>query len=260
MSYRKKPHEITLMRQAGELLWQAHQVAAKMVCPGVTTAELDMAVESFLLDNGAQPLFKGVPGVVPFPATACISINEEVVHGIPSPRSLEEGDIVSIDLGCRLQGWCADAAITHAVGVISEDKKRLLKATEGALHLALSMMRPGVWWNTIALRMDRYVAQAGCTMVRSPICGHGIGQELWESPSVPNIKTRRDFRLDAGMVIAVEPMVTLGSPYVRELPDHWTLVSEDNSAAAHFEHTIVITEEGAQVLTAGPQGQGWAIE
>ncbi len=264
MSYRKSADEIAVMRQSGLLTWQAHQEAARCIKPGVTTREIDAAVESFLLAHGAAPLFKGVPGVVPFPATTCISVNDEIVHGIPGPRVLVDGDIVSVDIGCRWQGWCSDAAMTHPVGSISAKRSRLLKATEGALRLALKQMRPGVRWSAIARQMEHYVQAAQCTMVRAPISGHGIGRELWESPSVPNFVTpdflrRGDFTLQAGMVIAVEPMVALGAARAVTQPDHWTIVSADGSATAHFEHTVALTDTGIQVLTTGPEGQGWAM-
>jgi len=264
MSYHKSSEEIALMRQSGLLTWQAHQEAARVIKPGVTTHEIDMAVETFLLSHGAKPLFKGVPGVVPFPATTCISVNEELVHGIPGPRVLEEGDIVSVDIGCVWQGWCSDAAMTHPVGAINAKRTRLLRATEGALRLVLKQMRAGVRWSAIARQMEHHVREAQCTMVRANIAGHGIGRELWESPNVPNYVTPEflrhgDFTLQAGMVIAVEPMVALGAARAVTQPDHWTIASADGSATAHFEHTIALTEKGIQVMTAGPEGQGWAL-
>jgi methionyl aminopeptidase len=263
MGYRKTAVEIAQMRAAGLIVWQAHQIAAEWARPGVTTAEIDAAVETYILAQGAAPLFKGQPGRVPFPATTCISVNNEVVHGIPGPRALREGDIISIDIGCRLNGWCADAAQTHPVGAIAADRRRLLAATEGALRLALGAMRSGGRWSAIARRMEQHVRAAGCAMVAaaSGLTGHGVGRELWEAPVVPNVVARQypDFTLETGMVIAVEPMVNLVTSRVRLLDDDWTIVSRDGSPSAHFEHTIALTADGPQVLTAGPEGQGWAL-
>lgn len=263
MQYLKSDKDIAQMRRAGLLVWQAHQVAAELVKPGVTTAEIDAAVEQFILDNKAIPLFKGVPGKVPFPAVACISVNEQIVHGIPGPRRLKEGDIVSIDIGCKLNGWCGDAAVTHPVGKIDAKKRRLLDVTEGALRLAIELMPKCKMWSQIAKEMEQYVRSAGFSVVEG-LVGHGIGREMWESPQVPNYYTVQyealgDFELKLGLVIAVEPMVNMGRKQYRLLPDHWTIITQDGQPSAHFEHTIAITKQGPQVLTSGPNGQGWAM-
>lgn len=263
MAQRKTAAQIARMRAAGLIVWQAHQVAAEWVRPGVSTAEIDAAVETEILARGALPLFKGQPGRIPFPATTCISVNEEVVHGIPGPRQLQEGDIVSIDIGCRLEGWCGDAAMTHPVGTVAEDRRHLLATTEDALRLARHAVRPGLRWSSIARQMEQHVRAAGCAMLTaaSGLTGHGIGRALWEAPTVPNVATRAipDFVLEPGLVIAIEPMVNLGSSQVRLLADGWTIATHDGRPSAHFEHTIAITETGCQVLTAGPAGQGWAL-
>jgi methionyl aminopeptidase len=263
MAQRKTAAQIARMRAAGLIVWQAHLVAAEWVRPGVTTAEIDAAIETEILARGALPLFKGQPGRVPFPATSCISVNEEVVHGIPGLRQLRAGDIVSVDIGCRLDGWCADAAMTHPVGAIAADRRRLLTTTEDALRLALHAVRPGLRWSSIARQMEQHVRAAGCAMLTatSGLTGHGIGRDLWEAPSVPNVATRAipDFVLEPGLVIAIEPMVNLGGSAVKLLADGWTIVAQDGTPSAHFEHTIAITENGCQVLTAGPAGQGWAL-
>lgn len=263
---RKTAEQIALMRTSGLITWEAHQLAAEWVRPGVSTAEIDAVVESHIVSRGAVPLFKGVPGVVPFPATACISVNEEVVHGIPGPRLLREGDIVSVDIGCRYKGWGSDAAQTHAVGKIASPQQHLLSATEEALALALRMMHPGVRWSTIARAIDGYVREQGLAIVRGDfgLTGHGIGRSLWEAPRVPNYTDRQferdeDFVLEPGLVIAVEPMVNQTSGEVRVTADHWTIVARDGLPSAHFEHTIAVTETGVQVLTSGPKGEGWAI-
>lgn len=252
----RSPREISLMREAGLLVWQAHQIAAERVRPGVTTAEIDAAVEEFFLANDAVPLFKGVPGKVPFPAVTCISVNEEVVHGIPGPRKLVEGDIVSIDTGCRLRGWCGDAAVTHPVGQVDPETQRLLDVTSGVLNLAIEAMARSTTWSGVASEMERYVKDAGFSVVESFV-GHGIGRQMHEEPQVPNfvssqLRRNGDFRLEPGLVIAIEPMVNMGTKRVRAMPDHWTQSTFDGRASAHFEHTVAMTADGPMVLTAAP--------
>jgi len=247
------------MREAGLIVWGAHQVAAELVRPGVTTAEIDAAVEAFFDMENAVPLFKGVPGKVPFPAVTCISVNEEVVHGIPGPRKLLEGDVVSIDTGCRLNGWCGDAAVTLPVGEIAPDARRLLEVTQGVLDLAIEMMGKKQFWSEVAAEMEPYVKAAGFSVVEAFV-GHGIGREMHEEPQVPNFVSRQlrrngDFELRPGVVIAIEPMVNIGTKRVRPLPDHWTQVTLDSKYSAHFEHTVALTAEGPQALTLGPNGE-----
>jgi methionyl aminopeptidase len=245
------------MRNAGLLVWQAHQLVASMLRPGITTGEIDAAVEEFFRQNKAIPLFKGVPGRVPFPAVTCISINEEVVHGIPGPRQLAEGDIVSVDTGCKVDGWCGDAAVTHPVGQIRPELQRLLDVTRGTLELAIDLMGKRSYWSEVAAEMEAYVKDHGLTVVETFV-GHGIGREMHEDPQVPNfvsdqLRRNGDFRLSPGLVIAVEPMVNMGTKHVRSRRDHWTQVTADGRPSAHFEHTIAITESGPYVLTAGPE-------
>lgn len=259
----KTDKEISLLRQAGLLTWQAHQVAAKYARPGVTTAEIDAAVESFIVGNKAIPLFKGVPGKIPFPASTCISVNEQVVHGIPGSRRLKEGDVVSVDIGVKLNGWCGDAAVTHPIGKIDPQKQLLLEVTEGALRLAIAAIPQHRYWSQVAREIEDYIKSKGFSVIEG-LVGHGIGQEMWESPQVPNYYTRRyettgDFELKPGVVIAVEPMVNVGERHVKLLSDSWTIVTQDGLPSAHFEHTLAITRKGVHVLTAGPDGQGWAI-
>jgi methionyl aminopeptidase len=256
----KTEAQIGKMRQAGLLVWQAHQEAAKLIQPGVTTREIDAAVEKTIVENGGVPLFKGVPGRVPFPAATCISINSEVVHGIPGSRKLEEGEIVSIDIGVRLDGWCGDAATTYPVGAVGPELRKLLEINEGALRLAIREMRPKIRWSQVARAMERYVQKAGFHVIEE-LLGHGIGTELWEKPQVPNLPSGKtsDFKLRPGMVLAVEPMIAIGTPDVKIMPDHWTYETTDGTAAAHFEHTIAITEDGLRILTASPEGTGWGI-
>lgn len=252
----RSPREIALMRRAGLAVWGAHQVAASLVRPGVTTGEIDAAVEKFFLDHGAVPLFKGVPGKVPFPASCCISVNEEVVHGIPGPRVLEAGDVVSVDTGCSVGGWCGDAAITHPVGDVEPRVRQLLECTSGVLALAIELMASRSRWSEVAAEMAKYVRDHGFSVVENFV-GHGIGRSMHEDPQVPNFCTpafrrNHDFELEPGLVIAVEPMVNMGSKKVRALPDYWTQSTVDGLPSAHFEHTVAITESGPVVLTAPP--------
>jgi methionyl aminopeptidase len=259
----KTDKEIALMRQAGLLTWQVHQVAAELVRPGVTTAEIDAAVDRYILEHNAIPLFKGVQNTTPFPASTCISVNEQVVHGIPGPRRLKEGDIVSIDIGVKLNGWCGDAAVTRPVGKIDARKQRLLDITEGMLRLAIELIPKRRYWSQVAKEMEAYATDAGLSVVEG-LVGHSIGREMWEGLQLPNYYSRRyeasgDFELRPGLVVAVEPMLNLGNKAVKLLSDHWTIVTQDGLPSAHFEHTIAITKKGPQILTAGPEGQGWAI-
>ncbi|MGE4344356.1 MAG: type I methionyl aminopeptidase [Geoalkalibacter sp.] len=256
----KNQDEIELMRRAGLVLWGAHQQAARRMEPGVTTREVDQAVEDCITSHNAIPLFKGVPGEVPFPAATCVSINNEVVHGIPSSRTLSEGDVVSIDIGVKLDGWCADAAVTHPVGSIDAQSQKLLQVTEHSLRLAIGALRKGVRWSKIARKMQQYIEGEGFSVVEE-LVGHAIGRELWEPPQVPNFFSRRmhDFKVKQGLVLAIEPMVNAGKKEVIMMPDHWTVATRDGTRSAHFEHTIAITEDGPRVLTCGPDGQGWAM-
>ena len=253
----RSQREITQMRKAGLLVWQAHQLTADMVRPGVTTGEIDAAVEKLFVERQAIPLFKGVPGKIPFPAVTCISVNDEVVHGIPGKRVLHEGDIVSIDTGCKFEGWCGDSAVTRPVGNIDPEVQRLLDVTSGVLALAIDLMGKRTRWSEVASEMGTYVSDAGFSVVESFV-GHGIGREMHEDPQVPNfvsaqLRRNGDFALEPGLVIAVEPMVNMGSKHVKSLPDYWTQATQDSQPSAHFEHTIAITENGPWVLTGPPQ-------
>jgi methionyl aminopeptidase len=257
----RSPREIAEMRKAGLLVWQAHQVAAPLVRPGVTTAEIDAAIDRFFAEQGAIPLFKGVPGPVPFPAATCVSVNEQVVHGIPSSRKLVEGDIVSIDTGCKLNGWCGDAASTYPVGAIHPEVQRLLDVTRHVLELAIQLMAKCTRWSQVACEMEAYVKKSKFSVVEAFV-GHGIGREMHEDPQVPNfvssqLRRSGDFHLVPGLVIAVEPMVNMGTKRVRAQADRWTQATADGRPSAHFEHTIAMTESGPMVLTAGPNGETW---
>ena len=256
----KTPAQIELMRTAGSIVREAHEAAAAAVAPGVTTAEIDAVVDETITSRGGEQLFKGqrAPGADPFPAATCVSVNQEIVHGIPGLRKLRSGDIVSIDVGVRYEGWCADAAVTHPVGKIAPKLRRLLEATEGALRVALETLRPHLRWSEVAKRMEEHVRLAGFHVIES-LCGHGIGRQMWEAPQVPNyFSPSHDFELTPGLVLAIEPMVALGSTALRLMPDGWTIETADGRPAAHFEHTVAITEEGVSVLTAREDGGGWA--
>jgi methionyl aminopeptidase len=256
----KSRREIGLMRKAGIAVWQAHQIAREMVRPGATTLEIDRAVEAHFDRLGATPLFKNYPNSGrykrPFPAVCCMSVNEAVVHGIPSDRPLVEGDILSMDTGCRLNGWCGDAANTYAVGRVTPEVQKLLDVTQGTLNLAIELMRDQGRWSQIAEQMAEYVADHGFSTVECFV-GHGIGRDMHEDPQVPNfpsrsLRGRGDFRVQPGLVIAIEPMVNVGTKKVKTLRDQWTQVTSDGSPSAHFEHTVAMTEDGPLVLTAAP--------
>jgi methionyl aminopeptidase len=253
----RSPREMAQMRKAGLAVWGAHQAAKALVRPGVTTFEIDAAIDEYFQRHNAIPLFKGVPGKVPFPAATCISMNDEVVHGIPGRRRLKEGDIASLDTGCKLNGWCGDSAYTHPVGQVAPDVQKLLDVTRTVLDLAIELMGTKQRWSDVAREMATYVRDHGFSVVENFV-GHGIGREMHEEPQVPNfvspqLKRSHDFRLEPGLVIAVEPMVNMGTKKVRQLPDHWTQSTNDGKFSAHFEHTIAMTENGPWVLTAPPQ-------
>jgi len=255
----RSPREIRLMRKPGLLVWQAHQKAAKLVKPGVTTVEIDAVVEQHFAEAGAIPLFKNFPGPVPFPAVTCISVNEQVVHGIPGKRKLVEGDIVSLDTGCKVDGWCGDAAVTHPVGQISSRKTKLLEVTRATLDLAIELMSVRSTWSEVAKEMGQYVRDHGFSVVEDFV-GHAIGRDMHEKPQVLNYydaerfnKEGGDFDLRPGVVIAVEPMVNAGTKEVKCLDDQWTQVTADGKPSAHFEHTIALTKDGPVLLTGPPR-------
>ena len=256
----KSKREIGLMRKAGLAVWQAHQIAVEMIRPGATTAAIDRAVEEHFSRLGATPLFKNYPNTGrnkrPFPAVCCMSVNDAVVHGIPDSKPLEEGDILSMDTGCRINGWCGDAAVTYPVGRVDAGAQKLLDVTQGVLNLAIELMGEKSRWSQVAEQMALYVGDHGFSTVECFV-GHGIGRDMHEDPQVPNFPSRSlrgsgDFRLQPGLVIAVEPMVNVGTKKVKMLKDQWTQVTADGSLSAHFEHTLAITEDGPLALTGAP--------
>ncbi len=242
----KTAGEIEKMRQAGQAVAETLAGLRALVRPGVTTRELDRFAEDALRARGMRPAFKGYRG---YPASICASPNEVVVHGIPSARRLEEGDILSIDLGAEYEGYYGDAAVTLPVGSVSKEAERLLQVTEQALALGLEQARPGNRLHDISWAIQRCAEDAGYGVVRDYV-GHGIGRAMHEDPQVPNVgRAGSGPRLQAGMVLAIEPMVNAGTADVQLLEDGWTVVTADRRLSAHFEHTVAIREEGPDVLT-----------
>lgn len=239
------------MRQAGRIVARGLRLLAERVRPGVTTAELDAIYERHVRESGAVPTFKGYRG---FPASICVSINEEVVHGIPSPRRvLREGDIVSLDAGATYKGYVGDAAVTVGVGRISPKAQRLIDTTREALEEAIKLVAPGVGLSKIAATIQRYAESRGFSVVKKFV-GHGIGRQMHEEPQVPNYVDglaleQFEYILKPGICIAIEPMLNEGVDDVRTLEDHWTVVTRDRKMSAHFEHTVAVTEKGHEILT-----------
>ena len=251
----KTSDEIAAMRRAGQVVAEALRTAGAALGVGVRTSEIEAIVAGCLAAHGATPLLLGTPGPSPFPATACVSVNDEIAHGVPGERRLAEGDIVSIDTACRLDGWCADAAWTWVVGNASAAAQRLIETGRDALAQAIAACRPGGFWSDVAEQIETCVRQRACTLVAG-VAGHGIGRELHEDPQLPNsaAASQPRFRLEPGLVLAVEPTVTRGSGRVTRAANGWTLANADGQPAAHFEQTVAITDAGPLVLTAGIEG------
>ena len=243
----KTGRELKVMREACRISAEALKLAGSAVEPGVTTAELDKIAEKYILSQGAVPNFKNYNG---YPATACISINNEVIHGIPSKkRVIQAGDIVSIDLGACFEGYHGDNAATFACGDISEEAKRLIDTTRESLYEGIAAAVSGGRLGDIGAAVQQYVESRGYSVVRQFV-GHGIGTKLHEAPEVPNFGTQgRGIRLMPGMTLAIEPMINMGHYDVKVMPDGWTVLTKDGSLSAHFEHTIVITPDGPQIMT-----------
>ena len=250
----KSPREIGLMREAGKVVARALKVCRELCQPGVRTIEIDRAVDTLFARHGATPLFKGYPGArVPFPASTCISVNEQVVHGIPGQRVIREGDLVKIDTACKLNGWCADAAITIVVGNARPEWQRLVRTGYEVLQIAIQEMSRRRWWSEVAQRMQHHAESNGFSLVENYV-GHGIGRIMHENPQVPNFVNREfkkhDFRLEEGLVLAVEPMLNMGHADTITLHDHWTVVTKDRMPSVHMEHTLAITAGGVVIVTA----------
>lgn len=241
----KSHKEVDLMRQAGAIVAVAHALVGKMIKPGVTTQELDRAVEKYIRDAGALPTFKGYNG---FPNSICASVNEEVVHGIPHKRKLLEGDIISIDIGATFQGYVGDAAVTHGVGTISEEARRLIDVTRESFYRGIAYARDGYRLSDISNAIQTYVENNGFSVVRDFV-GHGIGRKMHEDPPIPNYGAKgRGPRLRPGMTLAIEPMVNIGTYDVVMLDDDWTVVTTDGKLSSHYEHTVLITGTGEPEL------------
>jgi methionyl aminopeptidase len=246
MVLRKTSSQIAHMRRAGAVVAEMHQACARAAVPGATTADLDRAAREVLDRRNARSNFLGYHG---FPAVACISPNEVIVHGIPGTRVLEDGDIVSIDCGAIIEGWHADAAITVPVGEVDDESRRLMDATRAALEAAIAATLAGNRLGDIGAAAEHEAKAAGFGVVREYV-GHGIGTAMHEEPEVPNYgPAGRGMKVREGMVLAIEPMVTAGRPATRMLADGWTVVTADGSRAAHFEHTVAITDDGPSILT-----------
>lgn len=254
----KSPSEIEKMRKAGRIVWKVLNELEKLIRPGITTAELNRIAEGLIRKLGASPLFKGVPNPragYPFPACICTSIDDQIVHGIPRDDIvLQEGQIISIDCGVRLDGYCGDAACTYPVGKVSDEKQKLIDVTKRTLELAIENIRPGIRWSRIAAKMQSFVERSGFSVV-TEFVGHGIGRQMHEEPKVPNYVSaellRNDIILQPGMVLAIEPMVNAGTAATRYGADGWTVLTADGKPSAHFEHTVAVTDRGASVLTDG---------
>jgi len=238
--------EIARLRRVNQLVGRILAELRAIVAPGLTTADIDALAEKRVREAGAEPAFKGYHG---YPATVCASVNEQVVHGIPSRKPLVEGDIVSIDMGAKLDGFYGDCAVTVPVGAVSDDAARLLKVTEESLFHAIEAVKPGARVSDIGAAVQQHVEANGFSVVREFV-GHGIGTSLHEEPQIANYGPGgRGPRLSEGMALAIEPMVNLGKPGVKVLPDGWTAVTKDGSLSAHFEHTVVVTADGCEILT-----------
>ncbi len=256
----RSSREIQMIRRAGAVVAKVLLKLQELAAPGISTAQLDQLATELTFANGAIALFRGVPcpyGGKPFPGAICASINEQLVHGIPSPKViLKQGDILSIDFGVKLNGYCGDAATTLPIGSISPQKQKLLDTTRRLLDIAIEKAAPGIRWTVIAAQMEQCAKQAGFSVVRDYV-GHGIGTEMHEDPKIPNFVSREflrnDFVLQEGMALAIEPMVNIGKHTVRTLADGWTVVTQDGLCSAHFEHTIAITKTGCEVLTDGSE-------
>ncbi len=243
----KTKEEISIMAEGGKILAKVLGQIEKMVKPGITTLELDRAAEALILKHGAKPAFKGYEN---FPYSLCASVNEVIVHGFPSDYKLKEGDVVGLDLGVFYQGYNTDMAVTVGVGNISFEAKRLLKVTEKSLKIGIKKARPGNTTGDIGNTIQRYVESQGYQVVRD-LCGHGIGKEVHEDPKIPNYGQRhKGVELKEGMVICIEPMVTMGDYHLKKAADGYGFATKDGSLTAHFEYTIAITEDGAKVLTS----------
>ncbi|MEO0513983.1 MAG: type I methionyl aminopeptidase [Planctomycetota bacterium] len=253
----KSKDEIEKMRVAGRIVRQVHEMCREMCKPGVTTRQIDDAADALIREKGGIGLFKNYPTYRPgegFPATLCISVNDVVVHGIADDRPIEDGDVVGIDCGVKFDGWCGDAANTILVGDVDDGTRKMCEATQHCLQIAIDQIKPGKRWSQIARLMQKYAEDRGYGVVKDFV-GHGIGSNMHEEPKVPNFVSRdlikNDILLREGIVLAIEPMLNLGTQEVKTLSDGWTVVTLDGKPSAHYEHTVAVTANGSDVLTDG---------
>jgi len=245
----KTPEQIAIMRQAGRINAEALAAAAAAIRPGATTGDLNAAAEEVLHKYGAYSPFKNYPGPYPYPASTNVSLNAEMVHGIPGKRKLKEGDIVSVDCGTVFEGFVADSAFTAMVGNVSEEARKLVETTEGALYAGISRMKAGNHVGDVSRAIQNYAESRGFYVTRE-YTGHGVGRRMHEGPQVPNYGVPgRGLLLQNGLTLALEPMLLVGTPLTRVMPDEWTVCSQDGSLTAHWEHTVAVTPEGPQILT-----------
>ena len=254
---RKSREQIEKMRAAGCIVYQVHEHLRGFIKPGVTTQEIDEEAYRVFTEAGATGLFRNYPTYQPgegFPSHTCISVNEVVVHGIADDYAVKDGDIIGVDCGVKFEGWCGDAAYTHLIGDVPRQVRQLCEDTQHVLQIAIENIRPGRRWSQVARLMQRYAESKGYGVVRDFV-GHGIGQAMHEEPKVPNFVSRdllrSDIELREGIVLAIEPMCNLGTHEVKTLRDGWTVVTCDNQPSAHYEHTVAVTADGADVLTDG---------
>jgi methionyl aminopeptidase len=263
----KTSHELDMMRRAGQVACEILAAMRAAVAPGVTTQQIEQVAIEQLKAKGARGLSMNYPTYRPgegYPSPVCLSVNEEIVHGIASDRVLREGDIITLDLAAMLDGFCCDTATTVPVGKVRPPVQKLLDVTRQALSLAINNMRPGRKWSDVARIMQRYVESNGFNVVREYV-GHGVGRTMHEDPKIPNYVTpeqlRNDFTLRPGMTLAIEPMVVMGSADVLMLDDGWTVITKDHLPSAHFEHTVAMTSTGTDILTDGRAGrEGGAVK
>jgi methionyl aminopeptidase len=252
----KSPQELKIMREAGRIVANTLQELRAAVEPGISTKELDRITERSIVSQGAEPAF---PYVNDFPGSLCVSVNEEVVHGIPGKRRLREGDLVKLDVGAIYRGYHGDAAVTVPVGHIDDEARRLMDATEESLARGIAAARGGGFLNDIGVAIQEYAEAQGFSVVRQYV-GHGIGRGLHEDPTVPHYRQQsRGPRLRPGMTLTIEPMINEGTFETLILPDHWTVVTQDRRLSAQFEHTIAITDDGADILTLPDGGEVWGV-
>lgn len=242
----KSKEEIAKMRAGGKIAARVLSQLAAVAKPGVTTKELDILAEKIMAKAGATPSFKGFKG---YPAATCISINNEIVHGIPSDRILREGDIIGIDVGVYYQGFHTDTAISIGIGKISHEAQKLIDMTKKSLDMAIAMVKPDIHLGDVQAKIQKTIESAGFAVIRD-LAGHGVGRELQEAPLIPNFgKYGKGLILKEGMTLAIEPMVAMGDWPVKILKDNWTVATADGSLSAHFEHTIAVTKDGCEILT-----------